>query len=161
MNWKKLIAGTGIGAAVIGVIAYASRIKKTGSELESVVTAKLHSLKLDGLTIRLDVLLKNPSAGSLKIKFPVVKVIYEDKTIGSSDPVNQDITIPAYGEARIEAIMVKLPITGLFSLGSGLLSLLTKKQPAKISVKTLTTIDLGWKKVPYETTVEKTINPLS
>lgn len=156
-NWTKIIVGTGIGAGLVGLVAYVTRLKRTGAELESVASAKIHSLKMDGLTIRIDVQLKNPSSGSFKIKFPFVKLIYKDKTIGTSQVINKDIQIPAYGEAMIESIMIKVPLTGLFSLGAGLYKALMQKEPVPLFVKTITTIDLGWKKVPYEKTDDNTI----
>ncbi|MFL5763877.1 MAG: hypothetical protein ACJ77K_08055 [Bacteroidia bacterium] len=156
-NWKKIMVGTGIGAGLVGLFAYVSRLKRSGAELESVATAKIHSLKLDGLTIRIDVQLKNPTQGTFKIKFPFVKVIYKDKVIGSSQVINKDIQIPSFGEANIEAIMIKIPFTGIFSLGAGIYKSLTQKQPVPLFVKTITTIDLGWKKVPYEKTDDNTL----
>lgn len=158
-NWKKILVGTGIGAGVVGIIAYVSRLKRTSAELESVASAKIHSLKMDGLTVRIDVQLKNPTSSTFKIKFPFVKVLYKDKTIGTSKVINKDIQIPSYGEAVIEGVMIKIPITGLLSLGSGLYKLLVNKEPAPIFVKTITTIDLGWKKVPYEKTDDNTLKP--
>lgn len=156
-NWTKIMVGTGIGAGLVGLVAYVTRLKRTSAEMESVATAKIHSLKLDGLTIRIDVQMKNPSSGSFKIKFPFVKLLYKDKTIGTSQVINKDIQIPAYGEARIEAIMIKIPITSLLSLGAGLYKLLMNNEPAPIFIKTITTIDLGWKKMPYEKTDDNTL----
>lgn len=160
-NWKKIMVGTGIGAGIIGAIAYFSRLNRTNAELETLATAKLHSLKLDGLTIRIDVQIKNPTSSSFKIKFPFVKLVYKDKTIGSSQVVNKDITIPEYGEAKVEAIMIKIPVTGLFSLGDGLFNSLSQNKAVTIAVKTITTIDLGWKQVPYEKTDNSTLNPIT
>lgn len=158
-NWKKIVLGTGIGAGVVGIIAYVSRLKRTSVQLESIATAKIHSLKMDGLTIRIDVQLKNPTDSTFKIKFPFVKVLYKEKTIGTSQVINKDIQIPPYGEAVIEGIMIKVPFTGLLTLGAGLYKLLVNKEPAPIFVKTISTIDLGWKKVPYEKTDDNTLNP--
>lgn len=158
-NWKKIVVGTGIGAGVVGLIAYFTRLKRTSVELESVASAKIHSLKLDGLTVRIDVQMKNPTSSSFKIKFPFVKVLYKEKVIGTSQVINKDIQIPAYGEAQIDAIMIKIPLTGILSLGAGLYKLLVNKEPAPIFVKTITTIDLGWKQVPYEKTDDNTLNP--
>ena len=158
-NWAKIILGTGIGAGIAYAISYASKLKRTSTELESVATAMVHSIKLNGLTIRIDVTLKNPTSSSLKIKYPFVKVLFKDKVIGTSNVINKDINIPANGEAKISAIMINIPFTGLLTLGGGILSLLTKKQPAPIFVKTITTIDLGWKKIPYEKTDNNTLKP--
>jgi hypothetical protein len=158
-SWGKIFIGTTIGAGIAGAVAYALRLKRTSAQLESVAAAKIHSVKLNGVTIRIDVQLKNPSATSLKIKFPFVKILFQDKVIGTSKVINKDIIIPAYGEAKIDGIMITLPLTGLASLGGGLYNLLVKKQPAKIFVKTITTIDLGWKKFPYEKTDDNTLKP--
>jgi hypothetical protein len=156
-NWTKIVVGTGIGAGLVGLFAYVTRLKRTSAELESVTSAKIHSLKLDGLTLRVDVQLKNPSSGSFKIKFPFVKIIHKDKTIGTSQVINKNIQLPAYGEARIEAIMIKIPFTGILSLGAGLYKSLIQKEPVPLFVKTVTTLDLGWKKVPYEKMDDNTI----
>jgi hypothetical protein len=158
-NWKKILIGTGITAGVVSALTYASKLMRTGAQLESVASAMIHALKLDGLTVRIDVVLKNPTGSSLKLKFPFVKLLYQGKVIGTSKVIDKDITLPKNGEAKVSGIMVTMPATGLLSLGGGLLSVLTKKQPAPISVKTITTIDLGWKKVPYEKTDNMTIKP--
>ena len=158
-NWKKIGIISGIGASVVGLITYVTRLKRANAQLESITTAKIHSLKLDGLTIRVDVELKNPSRSSFNIKFPFVKLMYKDKVIGTSQVIDKDIKIPSNGEANIEGIMIKIPATSIFSIGAGLIRLLVQKQAAVISVKTISTIDLGWKKLPYEKSDDMTLNP--
>src|SRR6476620_10039931 len=116
-SWGKIFLGTTLVAGIGGAVAYALRLKRTGTQLESIAAAKIHSIKLDGLTVRIDVQLKNPSSTSLKIKFPFVKILFQDKVIGTSKVINKDITIPAYGEAKIDGIMITVPLTGLASLG--------------------------------------------
>jgi hypothetical protein len=54
---------------------------------------------------------------------------------------------------------VHIPVTSLLSIGGGLLDLLKKKAPLAITVKTITTIDLGWKKIPYSKADVITIKP--
>ncbi|MBX3164694.1 MAG: hypothetical protein KF900_09440 [Bacteroidetes bacterium] len=160
-NWKKIITGTAIGAGIAGIITYITRMKRTSVQLETVAKASIHSLKTDGLTVRIDLQLKNPTNSTFKIKFPFVKVLYADKVIGSSQVINKDITIPAYGEAVIESIMIKMPLLNLLSLGAGLYNLLVNKKEANILISTITTIDLGWKQLPYETTSNITLKPAS
>lgn len=159
--WKKILVGTTIGAGITGIALYLSRLNRTGTQLESVTTAKIHSLNLSGLTIRLDVKLKNPTNGSLKLKFPFVKVAFKDVTIGTSTVINKDIELPKYGEANIEAIMVTIPATGLLTLGGAIYNLLTNKEAANILVTTISTIDLGWTKKPYEKAETITLNPMA
>ncbi|MCA6437396.1 MAG: hypothetical protein IM600_03695 [Bacteroidetes bacterium] len=158
-NWKKIGIISGIGAGVVGLVTYVSRLNRAQTQLESVTTAKIHSLKLDGLTIRVDVQLKNPSRSSFNIKFPFVKLVYKDKVVGTSQVIDKNIKIPAYGEANIESIMIKIPVTSIFSIGAGLVKLLLQKVAVVISVKTISTIDLGWKKLPYEKSDDMTLHP--
>ena len=158
-KWKNILIGGTLTAGVVSLVSYLTRLKRTSAELESVATANIHSVKLDGLTVRIDVQLKNPTSTTLKIKYPFVKVINNKKVIGTSKVIDKDITIPKNGEAKIAGIMINIPATGLLSLGSGLLSLLTKKQAVPIVVQTITTIDLGWKKVPYSKSDDMTLKP--
>jgi hypothetical protein len=158
-NWKKIGIISGIGAGVVGLVTYVSRLNRAQTQLESVTTAKIYSLKLDGLTIRVDVQLKNPSRSSFNIKFPFVKLVYKDKVVGTSQVIDKNIKIPAYGEANIESIMIKIPVTSIFSIGAGLVKLLVQKVAVVISVKTISTIDLGWKKLPYEKSDDMTLHP--
>ena len=156
---KNILIGSTITAGVVGLVSYLIGLKRTSAELESVATANIHSLKLDGLTVRIDVQLKNPTDSTLKIKYPFVQVINSNNVIGTSKVIDKDITIPKFGEARIEAIMINLPATSLLSLGSGIISLLTKKQAVPLTVQTITTIDLGWKKIPYTKSDDMTLKP--
>jgi len=148
--WTKL----GIGAAIATATGFLLKFKRTTAELESIVTAKVHQLDLSGLTIRLDIQLKNPTKGSFSIKFPFVKLIYKNVVLGSSQVINKDILIPSFGEAGIEAVMVKIPFFSMFSVVSELSKALKSGSEIKISVKTITTIDLGFKTIPYEKTEE-------
>ncbi len=157
-NWKQIFIGTGIGAGIIAAASYALRLKKASAQLESVNKISIHSVKMDGITIRIDTLLKNPSSTKLKLKYPFVKLIYKDATIGTSQSINKDITLPAYGEANITGIMIKVPLGGLFSAGVGIYKQLLNKEPIPVTIKTISTIDLGWKKLPYENTQQKIIN---
>ena len=149
-NWKKIGIITGIGAGVAGVITYVSKLKRAGDNLESVVRAKVHSLKADGITLRLDIQLKNPSTMKFKIAYPFVKVIYQGDTVGTSKLIDQTITLPKHGEANIQGMMITIPYLSLLRLGSGLLKALSQGKSSIINVDTISTVDLGWKKLPYK-----------
>jgi len=148
-TWKKIAAGTIIGGVLIGGTVYVVRLNKMNAELETVPMVKIHKLDLSGLTLRVDVQLKNPTRTPFKIKFPFIKLVYKSTTIGSSQIVDKEISIPAFGEAVIEKMMIRVPLMNIFSLSGSLIRAIKDKEPVKLDVKTLTTIDLGWKKVPY------------
>lgn len=148
-TWKKIAVGTVVGGVLIGGTIYLVRLNKTSVELETVPMVKIHKLDLTGLTLRVDVQLKNPTRTPLKIKFPFIKLVYKGTTIGSSQVLDKDITIPAFGEAVIEKMMIRVPLMNIFSLSGSLIRAIQNKEPVKLDVKTLTSIDLGWKKTPY------------
>lgn len=151
---KKILIGTGIGAVVVGGITYIRRLGRTMNELVVIPTVSVHKLTLQGITLRVDVKIKNPTRTEVKLKYPFVKLIYKDSAIGSSQAVNKDITIPSYGEVVIDSIMIDVPLLGVFSLAGDLLKAIQAGTPVKMTVKTISTIDLGWKQLPYEDSQE-------
>lgn len=148
-TWKKIAVGTVVGGALIGGGYLLMKFSRISAELETVPTLKIHKLDLSGLTIRVDVQLKNPTNNSFKIKFPFIKLLYKGTTVGSSQLLDKDIVIPAFGEAVINQIMIKIPTLSLFSLSGSLIKAVQNKQPIQVEVRTLTTIDVGFKQVPY------------
>lgn len=147
--WKKITVGTVVGGALIGGTIYVLRLNKMNAELETIPMVKIHKLDFSGLTLRVDVQLKNPTRTAFKIKFPFIKLIYKGTSVGSSQVVDKDIQIPAFGEVIIDKMMVKIPLMNIFSLSGGLIRAIQNKEAVKLDVKTSTNIDLGWKKVPY------------
>jgi hypothetical protein len=159
---KKILIGTGIAAGIGGLvwgISYLLGKKKVGDKLDTVTTAMIHSLKLNGLTLRIDVILKNPTEGTLTIKQPYVKVLFENKVIGTSLIQDKVIEIAKYGAKPIEPIYLTIPATGLLTLGDGLLKVLIKKQPAKITTVTITSLKIGSKYITYEKPDVITLKP--
>jgi len=147
---KKILIGTGITAAVAGVVTYVSRLNKMSTELVIVPTVKVHKIALDGITLRCGCRMKNPTRTKIRIKFPFVKLIYKNSVVGSSQSVDKDIEVPAFGEAQVDAMMVQIPFLGLFSIAGDLIKSLQDGTAVKVGVKTTTLINLGWKKIPYE-----------
>lgn len=152
-NLTKILIGTGV--VVTG--GYLLKMSRTSANIETEIKAKIHSLKLSGLTIRVDAKLKNPTDGTLKIKYPFVKLAYQNSTIGSSQVVNQNITIPSFGEANIEGVMINIPLTGIFSVAMDLLKSLKTGTGVKVMIKVVTTIYTTFSTIPYEYEVEQTL----
>ena len=154
---KKLIVGGLVSAGAIAGYSYYLKMKKTQAELEVVPNATLQEVNLNGITIRLDLLLKNPTKGSFSIKFPFVKLLYKESVIGSSQAINKDIKIPAYGQAMIDKIMVKIPTTSVFSVVVTTIKALYNNEAVRLTIRTITTIDIGIISVPYEDKKEVTL----
>ncbi len=154
---KKVIVGGILGAGAIAGYTYYLKMKKTQAELEVVPDANLYQVNLNGIIIRIDLLLKNPTKGSFSIKFPFVKLKYKDNLVGSSEVVDKDIKIPAYGQAKIDKILVSIPILSIFSVSSSILKAIQSKEEVKITATLITTIDLGWTTLPFEESHEITL----
>ena len=153
----KILATTVIGAGAIAGWSYLKNLKTAGAELEIVPKATIHQLSWNGLTIRLDVLLKNPTNGSFSLIAPFIKLLYKDTTIGSSTPVNKEFKLPAHGELMIDNIMVQIPMSNVFSVVFTLIKALTAGEATTLTVRTITTINLGIIKLPYESKQDITI----
>ncbi len=150
----KILTGTLVGAGMVAVYGYVKKLKKTQTELEIIPTANLYQVTWNAIIVRVDVLLKNPTKGTFSIKFPFVKLISNGTTVGSSQAVNKDIKIPSYGEVVISKMLVTIPVTSFFSVTSDVLKNIQNKKPVKLTVKVMTTVNLGWTELPYETNTE-------
>lgn len=153
----KILIGLGISGGILAGVLYLLRLKRTGEQLETLSRVSLHKIDVNGIVMRVDATLKNPTPTKLKIKFPFVKLIHKDTVIGASKVVNKDITIPAFGETKIEKIMIEVPFAGIFSLAASLVQALKLGSAVKLMVKIISTVDLGFKKLPYESEEEVTL----
>jgi hypothetical protein len=152
-NIAKLLIGTG----VVLTGGYLLQMRRTSANLETEISAKIHSIKLSGILIRIDAKLKNPTNGTLKLKYPFVKLIYKGSTIGTSQVVNQDITLPAYGEANIESILINIPLTGILSVAMDLLKSLKTGAGITVVIAIITTIYTAFSTLPYEYKIEQVV----
>jgi hypothetical protein len=148
-SFSKILTGTVVGAGIITAFGYIKNLRKAQAALEIQPKASIHSIGWDGIIIRVDVLMKNPTKGSFSIKFPFVKIAYKNETIGSSQAIDKDIKIPAYGEALIDKILVQVPVSSVFSLVFTLIKSLYNKETVTLTVTTMTTINIGLAKIPF------------
>lgn len=152
-NLTKILIGTG----VVLTGGYLFRMNRTSANLEIEVNSQLLSLKISGLTVRINAKIKNPTDGTLKIKYPFLKLIYKGETLGSSQAIDKDITIPKFGEVNIEGVIINIPLTGIFSIAMDLLNALKTNEGVKVSVKVITTIYTTFSTLPYETEIEQVL----
>jgi hypothetical protein len=145
--WKKIAAGTLAGGVIIGGVIFIPKLiklKNAAPELDVIPTAKIHKLDFTGLTIRIDVQLKNPTTASFKMKYPYVRLSYKGSVIGTSQAVNKDIEMPGFGEANITQIMMSVPILSVLSMAGALLKAVQNNEEVKVDITTITQIDPYW-----------------
>lgn len=152
---KKILIGLGIGSGAFAAYTYVRKLLRAAQQMQSVASVMIHSIDLTkGMTIRVDVRLKNPNDVAFKIKFPFVKLLYKGAVVGSSQVINIDKMLPAFGEAVFESIMINIPLLGLASTMIGVASSVLKGEAVQVTCLTISTIDLGWKQIPFEKTEE-------
>lgn len=159
MNAKTIVIGTAVGAGLVWVVSSLMSKKKVGDKLDTKVKAMVYSINFNGLTLRIDVTLINPTEGTLTIKQPYIKVLFRNKDIGTTQLENKQVEIPAYSPKQLDPIFLTIPATGLFSLGDGLLKLLLKKIPVQITTKIFTSIYIAGGFKSYEKNDVMNLNP--
>lgn len=153
-SWVKW-AIAGVTAAGVGIGALIYRDKRTAGKLVVVPSGMIHKLDLTGITVRIDTVIKNPTANSLEMTFPFVKLMYKGSDIGSSQSSGEKLVIPKNGELTVREIYVKIPLLGVFSLAYEIYKALVSSEPIKVQVF-YSTIVKAAEIVPY--TYEKTFD---
>lgn len=145
----KVIAGTAIGAGLIGAITYFSGIVRAQNELQIVPSVFIHKVNLEGIIIRVDALLKNPTRAGFKIKYPFIEIMHRGTLVGSSQVINKDIHIPSFGEVLIQEMMVDIPVLNAAQVVTDLILSMNSHEPVVLNVAVITTVDLGWSQKAY------------
>lgn len=143
-----LLLGVGTAAALYGA-SYLVKLNRLSNELESVTKVSIHKISLSGIDLRIDVMLKNPSGGSIKVKHPFVKMIYGASTIATSQVKDVSMTIPKFSEVSLEPVMVNIGFMSLATTVPGLLKEYRNTGKLNLIIKTITTIN---ESLPYTKT---------
>src|SRR5690242_2310545 len=139
---KLLVGAVVVGGAVAGG-SYFYNMRRASVQLEVIPKAYVHSLNWNGLTVRVDALLKNPTRAHFKVKFPYIRLTYGDDLMGSSQVIDKDIQIPAYGQVVIDSMMVEIPVLSIAGSVYRIVKALYAKEPIRLKAQVITTINLG------------------
>jgi hypothetical protein len=150
---KHILIGAGAVAAVYGA-TYLLKLNRLSNELETATKVTIYNVGLDGIELKIDVTLKNPSGGTIKVKHPFVKMISGTVTIATSQMKDVNITIPKYSEVSLEPIMIKMGFLSLATTAPTLLKEYRTTGKVTITVKTVTTIN---DRLPYTKTDNLTL----
>ena len=144
--WYYIIGG-GLVAGTVSLLA----MRNTGNQLETVASGRIHKLTLTGVIVRVDIKMKNPTNGKLKLRFPFIKLSHGDSTIGSSKSLNTVIEIPQHGEGVAKDIEIEIPYMSLIFGAAGLIKEFKSGNALKVQIITKTAAILALnKEIPYE-----------
>lgn len=153
MRAEYLIYGAGALGALFG-LNYLLKLNRLSNELESDTRASIYKVSLDGITLRVDVTLKNPSGGTVRVKHPFVKMMHGTTVIASSQVKDTDVTVSKFSEVHLQPIMINIGFLRLGSTVPDLLKAYRATGKLIITVKTITTIN---DTLPYTKTDELTL----
>lgn len=145
---KPLLLGAGVAAAIWGA-TYLSRLNTLSNELESTTKVSIFNVSLTGLELRINVTLKNPSGGTVIVKHPFVKLMYQDKTIASSQVKDVNVTVTKFSEVNLDPITLDISFVALATTVPALFKEYRKTGKMAVTVKTVTTIN---DHIPYTKT---------
>lgn len=144
-----LLIGVGTVAALAYGGSYLLKLNRLSNELESETRVSIHEVSMSGITLTINVKLKNPSGGSLKVKHPFVKMIYGGKTITSSQIKDVNITVGKFSEVALQPIRLTLSFLSLATTVPALIRDYRNTGKLELTVNTITTIN---DKLPYSKT---------
>lgn len=149
-TWVKTLLGLGVGGGIFAAWRYWKIMQGTFQDLIVSSSGRIHKVDQNGLDIRLNLLIKNPSKGTFKIKFPFLIINYKGEEIATSQLVNTEMVVPSYGEARIDNI--KFQISGLTAIRTvaDMITAASQGQSVQIEVKTKSSAKVGAYDVPFE-----------
>lgn len=132
----KLLIGGSITALISGIFIYTNRLGRSKAELET-VTRITPDLKKGNF--KLDITVKNPGGGRFILKHPFVKLLHEGNLIGSSKVINKNYLIPAFGEEKIDAVVISIPLLSALSTAGRVIDEMRKSKPVVLQVDTVST----------------------
>jgi hypothetical protein len=142
---KHILILAGAAASVFGV-GYLLKLNRLSNELETVTNASIHKVSLTGIELTIKVTLKNPSGGSVRVKYPFVKLLYKDAAVASSQVKDVNITIKKFSEVNLEPVKVNLEFLTLALKVPDLIREYRASGKLNLTIKTVTTIN---DKLPY------------
>lgn len=137
----------GVGAALLALgLPYLLKLKRLSEELETVTKVNVHNISFTGMKLRVDITLKNPTAATMKVKHPFIRMMYKDSVFASSESKDKDYEIQKFSELNVDPVYVDLSFITLATQVPELLKKYRSEGKLALMVKTITTIN---NKIPY------------
>ena len=148
MNSTHLAVGGAVTLGGLYLWYKLSNLQRLQAELE-IVNSFSGNLSLTGIVLTVNTTLKNPTAGTITIKSPFVKIQYKDKTIASSEAKNDDFPLPKFSQTKLSPITLSISWMSILQSIPGLYQDYQAGKEMDLLVTTITTIN---GKLPYSKT---------
>lgn len=117
-------------------------LNQLNKELEIQQAAQLWSVNLTGLTVRVDVVLKNPTPGQVSVKTPYITISYNGTPLASNDTISgTNHQIPPYGMVALDPIYITLKYLTLAVSAKKFYAQYMNTGRATVTVRALTRIN--------------------
>ena len=136
---QKVLLWLGLSGTVILYTSPIFKAAKTGSNLIVEFSGRIHRVDSKGLTLAVDVKMKNPTAYSLTFLYPFVRLVWNNSDLMSSVVSAEEKTLEKFGELNFP-IYFQLSFMNLFTNVPALFSEYTKKGELSLTVVTTTKV---------------------
>lgn len=149
--------GIVLGVIVAGVYGL-SRLSRAAGELESRIKGRVFRIDLNGITVAIDTIIKNPTGTKVNITYPFIKLMHGEKVLAVSDIKDEPISIKPYQHTNINNIYIPISLLNLGSLAPEVLKRI-KDKTHKIKMHALisTRVSFAGTNIPYSFKQEITI----
>jgi hypothetical protein len=113
MNFGTVLIASLSIAGIAGSV-YLYNLNKFSNNLEVMITGAIHKVSLHEILLRVNVKMKNPTAATVSIKQPFVRLLDEKGNIvASSQVIDKDIPINKHSEQMLEPVYFQLSLLNL------------------------------------------------
>jgi hypothetical protein len=103
-----LILGVVGGAVVVGVKLFQAQ-RLSAKSVVRTLNPRIHKADLQGLALRMEIVVDNPTNASLRVSKPVVTLMTGGRFVASSPPSNQTYEIRPLASTQMDTIEIVIP----------------------------------------------------
>lgn len=140
-----------IAGGLVGLLSirYLSQLQKASTNITSRIRVNIHKINLTGIELKAEVQLQNPNPISLKLQQPFIKILFNDKLLGSSVIENVVIELPENSQRNFDLRIQSAGwLTLIQILGTKIVSDI--RSGTKVQLKIQTQIMTQVNGLPYE-----------
>lgn len=104
----------GLGTVAVGALGiYFWRLYQFGEQLVVTPRIEVYKVTLDGIMLRVNVTLKNPTSSSVMLQHPFVEIFHEGSLVATSKTSNAEKVIQKSSETKLDPIEITVSLASL------------------------------------------------